>query len=165
MVVEVKWRHNENGHIQIKTITYITHWARGDWKQVKWGARSAMERGTNITCVTTAKRPCQYGRVIRSSSAVVIFHGEFSCISSNRRRMDFTEMRWSSGRLNSGTFDDQSWGTDRLYLQFPDETRWRFSCYVSEVRYAHLCYQIIRSRARKSQNPGTIYRISSFKTI
>ena len=46
----------------------------------------------NMAAVTSLGNQ-QYGRVIRSTSAVVIFHGEFSCISSNRRGMDFTKMR------------------------------------------------------------------------
>ena len=58
-------------------------------------------------------------------------HGKFSCLSSNRRRLDIWRIRWRFGSENFCIFHSRSSIALRLYHKFSDEAGWRFRGHVS----------------------------------
>ena len=73
------------------------------------------------------------------AALTTFYHGKFSFISNNRKRMDIRQILGYLGRENSTSLYARSSLASRLYFPFWYATRRCFCSWVSQVRFVNHC--------------------------
>ena len=78
-------------------------------------------------------------------SGIICGAVQFSCLSTNRRRMDIWKIRWRFGRENFCIFHSRSSVALWLYHEFSNETGWRLCGHISQVRWGNTWSEVVRT--------------------